>query len=547
MSMSKQKIMTRSVARIIAVVLAAGVTIAPLHAGNALMGGGDDDPAMTLLEEQQAMLAAQAILLQEQGAELRRQSSILAEQQRLIEELMGRRPITVSAQSGPRLVSVPSSSAGGTQVIPVVGAHKPVAPKGYTGPISVAGTDTGVLSGPPVSTTQPSGATGGEIAVAQSPGGSEPITPVAPTMGPAPTGADQPDRIAQADIPPVEARDPKRPGGADNSAGDRPESERPLDQLLVDVGGILLPKGSIQLEPSIEYSHLSGANVAINGFTVFDAIVIGTIRVDDLSRDILTSAMTFRYGLGNRLQAELRLPMVYRRDSEVLGVGTQDISERITSETTLGDIQATLSWQPISNNGLIPATIFRTSATFPTGSNPYEMTREVRDESGRPRLAEPPTGSGFYSVQPGVNFVWRNDPFVFFSGLDYTYTIPGEFIGGSTIDYTVATDSDTRVLPGGPTGEINPGDTIGWYGGFNFAVSDRVSMSTSVITRRIGDSEQRGVEIVGSAATDARLVLGTAIATTRGRSLLSSVSVGLTEQSPDFAINLSMPLTFPKR
>ena len=89
-------------------------------------------------------------------------------------------------------------------------------------------------------------------------------------------------------------------------------------------GGNSLPTAmrSSQVEPSTDYAHLSSDRVAISGFTIFEAIVIGTIRVDKIDRDILTSALTLRYGLLDRLQLETRIPYVYRRDRETLGVGT---------------------------------------------------------------------------------------------------------------------------------------------------------------------------------------------------------------------------------
>jgi len=310
---------------------------------------------------------------------------------------------------------------------------------------------------------------------------------------------------------------------SNSSDAARPNSERPIDQLLIDTGGILLPRGTLQIEPSFEYTHSSGNNVAINGFTVFDAIVIGTIRVDDLRRDIMTASLAARYGLADRLQLEVRVPGMYRRDTEVFGIGTADIRERRTNSLNLSDIETTLSWQPLANDGLIPATVLRGTARFPTGTHPFEIATEDIDRGGQTRLITPPTGSGFYSATVGGSFVWRNDPLVYFGGADYTLALPRTFD-----DF----------------GTVNPGNTFGWNAGFNFAVSDRVSVSTSFINRHTKKTVQGGFAQIGTAANDARLIFGTAIATPSGRTLLASAGIGLTDQSPDFSITFSLPFTY---
>jgi len=118
---------------------------------------------------------------------------------------------------------------------------------------------------------------------------------------------------------------------------ERPKPERPPEALLLERGAILLPKGSLQIEPSFEYSYFSSDRIAISGLTIFDAIIIGIIEVDSLKRDILTGALTARYGLLDRLQLDVRVPVLYRRDEEVLGVGTTNQRERTTDNFGLGD------------------------------------------------------------------------------------------------------------------------------------------------------------------------------------------------------------------
>ncbi len=302
------------------------------------------------------------------------------------------------------------------------------------------------------------------------------------------------------------------------------------EALLLEVGAILLPKGSLQLQPSFEYSYLSSSRVAISGLFLFDAILIGVIEVDSLRRDILTASLTARYGILDRLQFDVRVPYVFREDQEVLGVGTDSQRERTTNNNSLGDIDASLLWQALIGRGWMPDTILRVDATFPTGEDAFGIATE--DVEGRPgserRLTKPPTGSGFYGVGPGITLVWRSDPVIFSTGFKYTFNLP----------------RDVGVTVGGNFGEIDPGDTIEWVVGVTLAVSERVAINMSFVDKIILSTTQNGREVPGSSFNDARLVLGTSIGLSSDITLLVSVAAGLTSTSPDFQFTVSLPIVF---
>lgn len=320
----------------------------------------------------------------------------------------------------------------------------------------------------------------------------------------------------QAPVPPKEPQEP-----AAQPDAERPEAEKPTDQLLVERGGVLLPQGTLQIEPSVEYTHISSDRVAISGFTIFDAIVIGNIRVDDLERDIVTGTLTARYGLTDRIQLETRVPGVYRRDEEILGVGTNDERTRTIDGVGLGDVEASAAWQPLAQMEYIPATILRIRSRFPTGRHPFEIDRE-QVAPGEQRLTETPTGSGFYAVGPGATFVWRADPAVLFTGGSYTHNFERSFSG---------------------FGEIKPGDTFEWFAGLNLALSETVSTNLSFINQITGETQQGGRDRPGTSSNDARLVLGSSIGLSPSTSLIVSAGAGLTDESPDFTFTVSLPIT----
>lgn len=302
------------------------------------------------------------------------------------------------------------------------------------------------------------------------------------------------------------------------------------EALLLEAGAILLPKGTLQLQPSLEYSYLSTNRVAISGLFLFDAILIGVIEVDSLRRDFLTGSLTARYGLLDRLQFDVRVPYVYREDEEVLGVGTTSQRERTTSNNNLGDMDASLLWQALIGRGAVPDVILRAEATFPTGEDPFGIpTEDVEGRAGsEKRLTKPPTGTGFYGVGPGITLVWRSDPVVFSAGFKYTFNLP----------------RNVGVTVGGNFGDIDPGDTIEWLVGVTLAVSERVAINLSFVDKLFGSTTQNGSEVPGSSFHDARLVLGSSIGLSSDITLLVSVAAGLTTTSPDFQFTVSLPIAF---
>jgi uncharacterized coiled-coil protein SlyX len=320
------------------------------------------------------------------------------------------------------------------------------------------------------------------------------------------------------------AAKPSAPAQQQVANGERPKSEKAVDQLLLDQGGVLLPAGKLQIEPGIDYTSISSDNVNISGFSIFNAIVIGTIRVDDVSRDILTGALSLRYGLHNRVQMDARIPFVYRNDSETTGIGTGDAMTRSTKGYGLGDISVTASYQPFVARGWRPATILRLQGEFATGKSAFEIPRMPAEE-GSPEqiLTRAPTGSGFYTLSPGVNFVWPTDPVVLFAGGSFNYSLKRRFAG---------------------FGLVEPGSGFEYYAGINLSINELVSLNFSVLNKHRFNTKLNGVTLPGSSSNDARLTLGASIGLTDRISLVLSSSNGLTDESPDFTFSARLPIAF---
>jgi hypothetical protein len=342
--------------------------------------------------------------------------------------------------------------------------------------------------------------------------------PVAPK--PVPPTTSEPTQPA----PEVEPTPEEATAKAEAPGEERPKSERPIDQLLVEAGAVLLPRGMLQIEPGAEYSHFTNSAVAISGFSIFNAIVIGTISVDRVDRDLVSGVLTARYGLPYRLQLETRVPLIYRREEELFGVGTSDQLENVTDNVGIGDVEASLLWQALIGRGALPHVVTNVRGRFPTGEDAFHINSTPIGPGNELRLDKPPTGSGFYGVSLGYTALWRTDPVVFFLGNNYNLNL--ERNQGSSF------------------GDIDPGDTLDTFFGTNVALSDRVSLNLSFATSYTWETRQASQDIDGSNFTDARLILGTSIGLNPRTSLIVAAAAGLTDESPDFQVTVRLPFTF---
>lgn len=350
--------------------------------------------------------------------------------------------------------------------------------------------------------------------------------PPVPEAGPPPVSVAQGSQNAesQPSLNPAAARvaSPAPPTQVASADADRPRSQRQADQLLLDAGGVLLPRWRWQIEPGLDWTHISSDRVNISGYTVFNSIVIGTIRVDDVSRDIGSFSLSGRVGLPRRTQLDLRIPYQYRVDRETLGVGTSDLRDQLTEGGHLGDIEATASWQPLVARGVIPATILRLRARFPTGESAFEIPRISTGAGGQTKLIRPPSGSGHYVLEPGFTAVWRSDPLVLFLGGSRSFPIKRDF----------------PVF-----GSIEPGETTSFFAGLNLAVNERSSLNLSFSNQLTASTRQNGLKLIGTPTNDARLGIGGSFGLSESQSVSVTLQVGLTDQSPAYAISIGIPIS----
>ncbi|HBM49830.1 MAG TPA: hypothetical protein DD385_06760, partial [Marinobacter sp.] len=60
--------------------------------------------------------------------------------------------------------------------------------------------------------------------------------------------------------------------------------------------GIVTRPGRFTIEPSFSHAHSNATRVAIEGYTVIPALLIGLINISEVQRDIFVGAVSLKYG-----------------------------------------------------------------------------------------------------------------------------------------------------------------------------------------------------------------------------------------------------------
>jgi uncharacterized coiled-coil protein SlyX len=328
--------------------------------------------------------------------------------------------------------------------------------------------------------------------------------------------------------------------GAAPAAG--PDGQPPAVAALFDQPGVLTPKGKYVLEPSVQYSYSSSNRVALVGYTIIPALLIGLVDVREVKRNTMTGALAVRYGLTNRFEVEARLPYVYRSDSTISREFLQgSASERVFSNSgrDIGDVEIGARYQ--LNDGGISMPYFLGSLRFKsrTGKDPFDIvtdciTRCVGNTSGTGLPLDLPTGSGFYSLQPGLTWLFPSDPAVFFGGVNYTYNFKRSGVSRLVLN------GEREFI-----GDVEPGGIFGVNFGMGLALNDKSSFSMGVDLNSVGRTRQNGVPLATSVRTQlASLLLGYSYRYTDKTTFSVTVGAGLTRDTPDLTLNLRIPMSF---
>jgi len=341
---------------------------------------------------------------------------------------------------------------------------------------------------------------------------------------------------ANAAPPPI-ANQPGPVGNAPQQAQRTPEVAP-----IFESPGVLTPRGRIIFEPSVQYGYSSSNRVALVGYTVIPAILIGLLDVREVKRNTTTGAATFRMGVSNRMEVEAKIPYVYRSDSTVSReIFTGTAAERAfqTSGKGVGDMELGMRYQ--LNDGGVDKAYYIAGLRFKsrTGRDPFEVvtdcqTRCIGDNvTGTGLPLDLPTGSGFYSLQPSVTWLLPSDPAIFFGSFNYTKNFKRNNI------YRTVRNGEKELL-----GDIEPGDVFGFNIGMGLALNEKASFSIGYDHNSVSRMRQNGMIIPGSVRMQlGTLLLGGSYRLSDKRVLNISVGAGMTRDTPDVTLMVRMPFS----
>lgn len=288
---------------------------------------------------------------------------------------------------------------------------------------------------------------------------------------------------------------------------DDADSAKALEEVFqaAEKSYTLLKKGERTLTYGFDYSLLRDTQIQTvrTGENVYS--VIGQSE----AQHTFTNSFTFDYGVWDNLTFSMRVPFLAKYDTE-----------RDLSTYSLGDVSASLRWQPWSSERGRPVTTLFATLGLPTGDSPYDVSLDDG-------LA---TGNGYYSLGVGANMSYVIDPVVLFGSLGYTYNLP-------------IRDAD-QVRGGRLLEEVEPGSSLSLSMGFAYALSYDVSLATSLqMAHNLAPTFKfSDVTLEGSEQTSAVMNFSLGLRTAPNTIVNVNAGFGMTEDSPDVLLGISMPL-----
>jgi len=360
----------------------------------------------------------------------------------------------------------------------------------------------------------------------------------APVASQAPPSDQRQAQAAQPQQQQQQQQQRQKPVGQAPEAATRP----PEVAQIFDQPGVLTPSGKFILEPSLQYGYSANDRVALVGYTVIPAILIGLIDVRQVKTTSGVGTITGRMGIGGRAEVEVKVPYVYLNgDTVSREIFTGSAQDRVfnASGHGMGDIEATARYQ--LNRGGPDKAFYIGWLRYKsrTGKDLFEVTTDcvqrcIQNATGTGLPLELPTGTGFQAVQPGVTWLYPSDPVVFFGTFSYLYNFER-----SNVSRTVLGREEEFL------GDVQAGDIWGFNLGMGLALNEKASISLGYDTSLIGKTKQNGRETPGSVRlTLGTLLLGGTYRFSERWSLNVALGVGVTRDTPDMTFTARVPISF---
>jgi hypothetical protein len=268
---------------------------------------------------------------------------------------------------------------------------------------------------------------------------------------------------------------------------------------------IMSPKGTLNLDYTLGYTYDS-----------YDVADWTSLVLEHSANHTLTNSVAAGYSLTDNFRASASVPFIYKYHE----IGQADSK----SVTDIGDINLGASWQPLRTGGDIPALIFSTNISIPTGRSPYEIN-PAEDLS---------TGAGLFAASLGVSASKNLDPVVAFGGLAYTYALEES---GLNQNY----GAGTKTLS-----EVEPSGALGLNMGLGYAMSYRASIHAGFSYSYIFGTTYRytdGTSADTGTGAAASLSVGSGWKLSK-RTISVNLGIGLTNDASDFSFSFRIPFDY---
>lgn len=346
----------------------------------------------------------------------------------------------------------------------------------------------------------------------------------------------RPQQVAQNDA--AARQGPQAPAGLPQEVGVRPEEEdqQPYLSVFSDKGGILTPRGALFGDVGVDYTTSTDSRFFFDGVEIVNAVLIGNIEATDTDRNAVSTRASARYGITSRLEASGNIAYVYRDDRiDGFDIDASTPSLQNLDGSGIGDVGFGLRYQ-LNDGKNLPYFIASLRAKAPTGTGPFDVDRTP--EGAELELA---TGSGYWTVEPGLSFLYSSDPAVIFGNIGYSYnfsTSPNQMIGPNLLR------------------EFDPGDAIKASIGVGLSLNERMSInfgydqSYFLRTRSIIDQFEQDefdptqlnfvgtVESESPTAVVGSFLFGGSYAVSDAVRLNLNTGFGATDNAPDMRVSL---------
>lgn len=313
---------------------------------------------------------------------------------------------------------------------------------------------------------------------------------------------------------------PEHPGtnGSDDPTATPPPTVTPTLPATAKRSDVIIRRGQKEFEVRTAYSHFSKNALFIDGVAMLPVLVVGQVAVQEVRRDILIASLAGRYGLRDNLEVELKVPVRYQHEMQEAPDASPP-TETVMTGMGIGDVEG--------------GVYLHLPAAHRDGTR-WIANIQVKTATGKDIFSINPKtdvalGTGFWSTRVGLTGVNISDPGAVFWNAGYTYNWLRRNIRVVSTDAQTGDQIVSYV-------NIKPGNTFDVGAGYAYAINPRLSVNTGMSISFNSATQSNGRKLINTTLNSAALRFGTVWLTERHWPVDIAVSIGLTDDSPDFTV-----------